>query len=330
MNIHDVYASAYQLTTPRSKMAANVPLSLVSQIPDANIEREYRSRVGKMIPQFNKQAESVYDITIFNIKKDLEVNINDQIVDVAKGMQKGDGHTRIEGWTKHDPSFVPEKVNVKFVDIETPEQYVTEYYSYDSLEATEKNAHKITGALNLLKIDMRSTRGKKGNFGESVRYAYPYDSKCWVAQKIGYFQNELPLVDKYIMQVDSKELRQFTSTLTSAFLIALKIYGEPAEQKQQLISMMKKLNTITKDDWQLKHHPNNDDHSRWDGAQMIMREAINQSVTTSGTKRVDYINSVNFYLYCINNWMQGKYLKKVIADNFKDCYSDAMDILENQ
>ena len=329
MNLQSIYESAYQLT-PRSRIKAKVPLNLITDIPDANIEREYRSRAKKQIPQFNKQAESVLDFAIFNIKQDLKVKINNDTIDVKKGFQKGDCHTRVEAWTKHDPSFKPAAVNVKFIDIETAEQYKVEYYSYDSTEATEKNNHKITGALNLLNIDMRSTRGKKGNFGESVRYAYPYDSKCWIAQKIGYFKDELPLVDKYIMQVDSKELRQFTSTLISAFLIALKIYGKPAEQKQQLISLMKKVSQITKDDWQLKHHPNNDNHSRWDGAQHIMREAHDQNVIQHGTSRVDYENSVSFFLYCINNWMQGKFLVQIKKDNFVDCYSDAMDIIEDQ
>jgi len=330
VTLETIYESAYQLTTTRSRIAANVPLELVAELPDANIEREYKLRAPNMIPHFNKQAESVYDFAIFNILQDLEVNINNEIIPVPKGFQKGNGHTRCYAWTDLNPSFVPKEVNVKFIDIDTPEQYKAEYYSYDSTEAVEKNPHKITGALRLLKIDMRSNRGKRGTFGESVRYAYPYDPKCWIAEKIGYFQDELPLVDKYVMQVDSPELRQYTSTLTSAFLIALKIYGEPAEQKQQLISMMKKLNTITKDNWQTNPHPNNPDSHRWDGAQHIMREAATPVLTKSGTKRSDFVNSVNFYLYCINNWMQGKFLTLMVANNFADCYSDAMEITKNQ
>lgn len=280
-----------------------------------------------MIPQFNKQAESVLDFTVFNIKKPFTVTVAGEKYDIEVGFQKADGHTRTEAWTKWDPEFVPKTVNVKIVDIESAEQFLTEYYSYDSAEATEKTVHKITGALRLLNIDMRSTRGKRGTFGESVRYAYPF-GKAWIGEKVGYFKEELPLVDRYIMQMDSKELKAQTSTLTSAFLIALKLYGKPAEQKQQLLSMMKKINTIKADDWQLKHNPNNDDKSRFDGAQLIIREAINPQFTTAGTKGQDYINSLDFYLYCINNWMQGKFLKVVKPELFKGCYDEAMDTIE--
>jgi hypothetical protein len=326
-SLKQIYESAYQLTTSRSRISANVPLELVAELPDCNVQREYHSRTKRMIPHFNKQAESVYDLTVFNVKNALNVVINDKEYPVAKGLQKGDCHTRTEAWTKHDPKFKPPFVNVKFVDIETAEQFLTEYYSYDSGEATEKTTHKITGALRLMDIDMRSSRGKKGTFGESVRYAYPH-GKAWVAEMIGYFKSELPIVDKYVMQCDSKELRGQTSTLVSAFLIALKMYGKPAEQKQQLISMMKKLSTIKADNWQLQHNPNNDDATRFDGAQLIIREAINPQFTIGGTKGADFVNTLDFYLYCINNWMQGKFLKQVKPELFKGCYDDAMDIIE--
>jgi len=319
--------SVMQLT-PRSRMYSQVPLEMVAELPDCNLQREYLSRVKKMIPHFNKQAESVLDFTVFNITRPFSVTVSGTKYHIAAGLQKADGHTRTEAWTKHDPAFVPSTVNVKVVDIHDAEQFKTEYYSYDSSEATEKTVHKITGALNLLNIDMRSSRGKKGTFGESIRYAYPH-GKTWIGEMIGFFRHELPLVDRYIMQVDSKELRAQTSTLTCAFLIALKVYGKPAEQKQQLISMMKKLSTITADDWQIKHNPHNDDKTRFDGAQLIIREAIKPVVTVPGTKREDYINSLDFYLYCINNWMQGKFIKQIQDNKFQGCYQEAMEIVED-
>ena len=323
--LEDYMAHAH-VATDRTSYAFNVPTNLVLNILPTTINREFLSRVRTQAKNFAKKAESSFEITVFKVAKPFVVDVGFGKINVPEGLSIGDGNTRCAYW-KTDQTHTPPSVTVKFVNIESAEQYITEYFSYDSTDSTEKTTHKITGAISAFGIDLRTNKGRKGHFGESVRYAYAGDRKDDLFRKIKYFHRELETCDKFVMHVDDKTLRQQTSTLISAFLIAQKLYAEPSEQRQQLISMMKKLSTITANDWQIKRHPANENMQKFDGAQLIMREAINFDYTNQGTGRNDYENTLDFYLYCIDAWMRGKFLKEVYPTHFKGKYYEALDTI---
>jgi hypothetical protein len=310
----DDYRSVALKLSERSSIVPYVPLDILYPITAIEINREVESRKKKMRSHFAKGAESVREITIFVVTKPLQVPTAFGSLSVSPGYKKGDGNTRLDTWQEDSVNparchTVPDTVTVKFVEISTPEQYTLEYDSYDSKDATNTTNNEITGAIRAWNIDMRSKKGIRGTFGESLRYAYPGDHRDNVINKVKYFEKELPIVDQYLLELESKEMRQLTSTLTSAFLIALKTYSQPAIQRQQLMSMIKKVARLTKDNWQIERHPSNDDLNRLDGAQMIARETINvdqSSVLMRGTSRNDYDSNVNFYLYCIEKWMRGE------------------------
>lgn len=337
--LDQIRKGAYKLTD-RSSVAAHVPTELMTQVPPIEINREVKSRVKKQRPNFAKGAESVLDITVFVVKKPLTIETDFGNLAVSPGYKIGDANTRLEVWRQDltNPSnrSVPETVTVKFVDINTAEQYLLEYDSYDNKDATDTTNNKITGAVSAWGIDMRSKKGIRGQFGESLRYAYPGDHRDSVIDKVKYFEKELPIVDQYTMELESKEMRQMTSTLTSAFLIALKVYSQPAAQRQQLISMMKKINRLNKNNWQVDRHPNNDDLNRLDGAQLIARETIlidQSNVLERGTSRVDYDNSVSFYLYCIEKWMRNDYVhcvKGLKSSNWATQLNDTLALLNER
>lgn len=307
--------NAYKLTD-RTSIVADVPVELAVKVPPIEINRDVLLRVNKQRKNFAKGAESALEITVFVVNKPLTVATSFGELNVPAGYKTGDGNTRSFAWMQdlRDPNrahTVPKSVTVKFVDVNTADEYLLEYDSYDNKDATDTTNNKITGAIRAWGIDMRSAKGMRGQFGESLRYAYPGDSRDSVLDKVKYFEKELPLVDKYTLELESKEMRQMSSTLTSAFLIALKVYNQPATQRQQLLSMMKKVNRMNKNNWQVERHPDNDDYNRLDGAQMIARETIlidQSNVLERGTSRVDYDNSVSFYLYCIEKWMRGSFI----------------------
>ncbi len=328
--IEEAYAMSIPFTD-RTSFCPRVPTPILMGLPATEINRDFKSRVKKQKKNFDKRAESSLEVTVFVVEGSFDIEVLGRKVTIAYTFSIGDANTRLEYW-RSDPSYVPPTVTVKFVHIKNAEQYLNEYYSYDSTDSVETTNNKITGGCNLLNIDLRTTRGKKGTFGEALRYAYP-TNKASAIEMLTFFAKELPIVDKYVMNVDSPELRQQTSTLTCAFLIALKIYGKPAEQKQQLIAMMKKLSQIKKDKWQIDTHPNNDNANKLDGAQWIMREALYFNFTEQGTKRSDYTNTLDFYLYCINNWMQNKFIsapKGMKNCNFEGKLEEAKDIVFDQ
>ena len=319
------YKSAHRLTD-RTSIHAKVPLLALFNIPPTKINREFTKRVNKQAANFNKNAESLNEITVFVTTENIIVPTPFGDLDVEAGFSIGDGNTRLEYWKKNS-QLAPATVTIKFVLIRSGEEYETEYYSYDSSTSCELNTDKITGALSAYNIDLRTSKGKRGSFGESMRYAYAGDSRDNVLTKVKYFETELPIVDRYTLNVDSKELKQQTSTLTSAFLIALKMYSTPSEQRQQLLSMMKKVSTITFDNWQENRHPLNTVNKAWDGAQLLMREAITPKHTKTGTKRADYENTLDFNLYCIDLWMRNKFIKQVNPGSFEGLYMEEMVIL---
>ena len=323
--ISRAYKGAHRLTD-RSSVVAKVPLNVLFEIPPTKINREFEKRSIKQSINYNKNAESVRDITVFVTTENIIVPTPFGDLDVDAGFSIGDGNGRLEHW-KNNPQVAPDSVTVKFVLIRSGAEYETEYYSYDSSTSCELNTDKITGALSAFGIDLRTAKGKRGSFGESMRYAYAGDSRDNVLTKVKYFEQELPTVDRYVMHVDSKELRQNTSTLISSFLIALKMYSTPSEQRQQLISMMKKVSSITSDTWQMDRHPANTDKTRFDGAQLLMREAVMPKHTKTGTKRADYENTLDFNLYCIDLWMRNKFIKEIKPTTFEGLYTEEMVIL---
>lgn len=326
--LQSYYDDSFQ-TSDRTSYAANVPISTLLSIPQTTKNREFKSRVHKQSKNFQKKAESVREITIFDVQEDIVVDSIHGSYTVPKGFSIGDGNTRLE-WLRQLKESIDaffSTATVKFVKIYNAEQYELEYDSYDSKSATETSPHILTGAIRAFGIDMRTAKAKKGQFGESIRYAYPGDRSHQTFAKVKYFHKELETADKYVFHVDDKKLRESTSALICAFLIAQKLYAEPSTQYQQLVSMMKKLSSITKDNWQKLQHPANDDDSRFDGAQLIMRESILREFTQKGTAGADYVVTLDFYLYCIEQWMKNKFLKNVSPTYFTGKSKEAKETL---
>jgi hypothetical protein len=333
-SIKDYYNDSYELTD-RTSIARCVPVKYVLNVPHTTVNREFESRVPKQSKNFEKKAESAREITIFNVMNDITVSLSHGTFPVPKGFSIGDGNTRSEylRQLKDDIDAFFSNVTVKFVKIYTAEQYMLEYDSYDAKTSTETSPHKITGAVRAFGIDLRTPKAKKGQFGESIRYAYPGDSREEIFAKVKYFHKELEMADKHVFHVDDKKLRVNASKLISAFLIAQKLYSEPSTQYQQLTSMMKKLSTITENNWQILSHPNNPDNSRFDGAQLIMREAINGEHTEKGTAGGDYANALDFYLFCIELWMKPGdkgFRKQIYAKDYAGYFRDAKDTLADR
>lgn len=310
MKIQDIYNQA--TTDGKVRVAFMSPTEILNEknIETIEVNRDVNSRLDKMKKIFKSPTQTQRSITIFNVKQNMEINLDFDTVSVLKGFKLSDGNTRRKFWLAN-PDIMKENLLVTFIDIDNEQDYLREYYSIDSSNSVESMGNKITGAINLLSMDLRTRKAQRGQFGEAIKYAYPGDVlKDSVLKKVAYFKNEIEQLDKVgLFDPADKAISNAGAALLSAFLIAQKLYAKPNEQRAKLLDGMRKLANLESESYQ-QHNHRDAAPGRMDGMLQIIHESIHNTrigEAYGSTKRAHMPIAISFYLYCIEKWMTNQH-----------------------
>lgn len=139
---------------------------------------------------------------------------------------KLDGHTRALLWSRNIIPH-PKQVEVHIIDVETKIEACEIYKTFDSKEALETTADKVSGALRGLKFTPESALIASGAFSSAmtlcheVVYGYSREKKKDIYETIDVFSAE-------ILAVDDLGLRngQITTGVIAAIMLSFRKYGD--------------------------------------------------------------------------------------------------------
>ena len=295
---------------PNVSINPNTNINDILTLPEIPCQREHKRRVKKMNQHFTKDVKSIHLFTLFDVVNDLEVELKGgETVQVDEGLYVGDGNTRCESMRQilngqntigYNPTH---NVISKIVEIETAKQMLEEYYSHDSVDASEITPDKIRGASKMLGLRMSSKVGMNGAYASALKNAYPGDVKDSVADKMSYFKKEIQILeDTGIFYPTTSDLRQ--QHFYGACLIAAKRYSEPAENKSKIEDIFRRIsqqNVKT-----LKKHD-----EKWNGMTALIHQLENGDSSGSTNKKwydIEYHKTtkyasiapvISFILYCL-------------------------------
>jgi hypothetical protein len=302
------------------------------KIPTIEINRDFERRVKKMQQYFVKGLPSLEIFVIINVLAGFNITLNNESIFVSKGKKLADGNTRRESMEQH-PEQIPEHdvIYIQF-DVDNEEDFKNIYYSYDSSASVENSADKITGAFNLLGMDLVSKTAKSGTLGEAIKAAYPGDRKDSILDKVAYFKNELQILDKTgLLNPVDKELK--FQMLFAMALIVLKLYDHPETQLLRCITGLEILGREASDNLDITG-------DRWDGLTAICYEYFNpgkKGWIPAGMHRQTGVKTLepqlNFLLYCFAKYMAKQKVDKTQGfqhSNWKGEYESTMQILSDR
>ena len=302
------------------------------KIPTIEINRDFERRVKKMQQHFTKGLPSLEIFVIINVLCDLTITLNGEKIDVPKGKKLADGNTRRESAEQH-PEQIPEN-DVIFIqfDVETEADFKDIYYSYDSSASVENSADKITGAFNLLGMDLVSKTAKAGTLGEAIKAAYPGDRKDSILDKVAYFKNEIQTLDKTGLLNPADNQLKFQMLFAMA-LIVLKLYDHPDTQALRCITGLEILARFKSDSLDITG-------DKWDGLTASAYEYFYPGQKgwipegkhrQTGAKTLD--DQLDFLLYCFGKYMAKQKLDKIQGfhhRNWKGEYESPMSIIADR
>lgn len=290
-----------------------VPFESLSSIPPNPLNRAVEDRIKKQGENFEKPTHSKMVFRVFNVKKRITFDFNYETVTVEKGRYIGDGNTRIESnkaikEKRIKRGFKPERDCIVIeTDIYNAKQLKEEYFSLDSIAATETSSDKIRGALIALNVSLSSPVGRKGSFASALNYAYPGDNRDSALAKIAYFKKELELLDECgVFEPNDSEMGK--QHFYCACLIAAKYYSSHSSSvKDTLKKLFKEASTLesrqlnTKDDY-------------WSGLTYLMYQAshpnkhchIYDGEFHGTTKGASWNPVIGWMLWCIDKHIKGQ------------------------
>jgi len=316
--MHKLQKYAVETAVPNVSINPKTKFEWLLDIPKVPNNRPVDKRVKKMNQHFVKNVKSIHNFTVFWVKKDIVVDINGEQILIKEGLYVADGNTRIlsnkqlnddthPATTGYNPKH---DVITKIVNIETPKQFLEEYYSIDNAAATENNGDLIRGAMGLLGIEMVSKRGKAGTFGSAINNAFPGDNTSPILDKVAYFRKELTLLDECgIFTPTQDDLT--TQHFICAALMSAKLYSEPSSQRDRLVGLLKDISRMDFDS--LKTNKD-----KWNGMTYLIYQSVlpNKHVKIydieyhKSTKFASWNPVVGFMLWCIDNYMNNKLIAK--------------------
>ena len=286
----------------------NCLTSELLKLPHIGINRDFKRRLKKMLIPFTKALKGQQIFVVFRVTETLEFDLGGETIVVNPGLYIADGNTRLESM-RQNTIPTPNSVISFVFDINQEDEYLEEYYAIDNSAATEVSADKIRGAISFLNLDVKSRIAVNGNFSWALKNAFPHDSKEGVLQKVAYFKNEIEFLDQCgIFDPVEKTLK--TQNFYMACLMMAKQYSKPPASRAALQSVLESLSRIDFDDLMTNK-------DKWNGVTALIYQVCRPEKRqwydpkhTGSTKFDATIPVVSFFIYCIQNQMQGKLLSK--------------------
>lgn len=278
------------------------------KLPHIAINRDFRRRLKKMLAPFKLALKGQQIFTIFRVTETLQFVIGGETIVVKPGLYVADGNTRLESM-RQNTIPTPDSVISFVFDINQEDEYLEEYYAIDNSAATELSADKIRGAISFLNLNVKSRVAVNGSFSWALKNAFPHDSKVGVLEKVAYFKNEIEFLDQCgIFDPVEKTLK--TQNFYMACLMMAKQYCQPSASKAALQSVLESLARLDFDDLMTNK-------DKWNGVTALIYQVCRPEKRqwydpkhTSSTKYEATIPVVSFFIYCMQNQMQGKLLDK--------------------
>jgi len=309
----NIMKNAIETGVPNVSINLNTNIQDILLLPEIPCQREHTRRVKKMNAHFVKDVKSIHTFTLFDVVTDMEINTNSSdkkdTIKVDEGLYVGDGNTRCESMRqvldgKNTIGYNPtHPVISKIIKIETPKQMLEEYYSHDSVDATEITPDKIRGASKMLGLRMSTKIGMNGGYASALKNAYPGDIKDSILEKMSYFRKEIQILeDTGIFYPTTSDLRQ--QHFYGACLIAAKRYSEPTENKSKIEDIFTRLSQ--QNPLKLKKQD-----EKWNGMTALIHQLENGDSSGSTNKKwydIEYHKTtkyastapvISFILYCL-------------------------------
>ena len=339
--MHTLIKNAVETAVPNVSINPKTDFEILKKLKMIPVNRPVDKRVKKMNQHFVKDVKSIHNFTVFWIKNDIVVELNGEEFLIKAGWYVADGNTRIlsnkqlnddthPSTTGYNPKH---DVITKIVSIETPKQFLEEYYSIDNAAATENSGDQYRGGMSLLDIQLNSTRGKAGAFGSAIINAYPGDRKASRIERLAYFRKELILIDKCgVFQPQEDDLA--TQHFVCAALMTAKLYSEPSSQRDKMVKLLTDISRQEFDN--LKTNKD-----RWNGMTYLVYQSVQPNKHVKNIYDAEYHKStkfaswspvVGFMLYCIENHMNDKFISKKgvkpSTSPIKNAFVDTKELLE--
>jgi hypothetical protein len=253
---------------------------------------------------FRKQLPTLYNFSILHITKTITGTVNGEDLTIEPGFDMVDGHTRREDIIhslKKGENNYPDFVPVTVYEIDNFKEYKDIYYSFDSVDASERTNEKIAGACRALDLTLMSTTGRSGGFGTALDIAYPGDRKDDILVKVAYFKDEIVDLDA-IGLFNPKENAFKSQCLMAAGLMALKYYSKPDSSKARIVGGLSRLANAKKT---TLDHGGKD----WYGLDLIEYEFLSEPgkwIPKELHRKTNYSAvepQMNFFWYCLENYM---------------------------
>lgn len=273
------------------------------------INRDEERRLPKV--SFLKDHNPTHDeIALFVVRESITIKTkNGEEYDIEPGVYLGNGNTR-RLWYEQNPNYTPktENLTARVHEITNGDDYQLIYHCYDSDDAVEKSAEKIQGALNLMKVNVNSTKARSGAFGSALSMAYG-DWKASAIDRVSNFKDEIELIDKHGI-FDPVDKTLGFQTMIATALIAAKHWGQPDMTRERMISGLQFLANAKQDN--MSYGDN-----KWDGLTAICYEVFNPGQKgwipegmIGSTKGVTQAPQLDFFLYCFEKYMLKQKLDK--------------------
>lgn len=317
----------------------NCLTSELLKLKHIGINRDFRRRLKKMLIPFTKALKGQQIFVIFRVTETLEFELGGETIVVRPGLYVADGNTRLESMRKNTIP-TPDSVISFVFDINEKDEYLEEYYAIDNSAATEVSADKIRGAISFLNLDVKSRIAVNGSFGWALKNSFPHDSKEGVLEKVAYFKNEIEFLDQCgIFDTVEKTLK--TQNFYMACLMMAKQYSKPPASRAALQSVLESLARLDFDELMINK-------DKWNGVTALIYQVCRPEKRqwydpkhVGSTKFDATIPVVSFFIYCIQNQMQGKLLNKETgykpthwgcgpkSERGEDLYTQTISDLEN-
>ena len=286
---------------------------LKEELRTHRLQRDHKRRLKTMQKHFRKQLPTLHNFDFIRVTKTISGTVNGEMVIVDAGIDLANGNTRREdisqGIKKNENDW-PETVAVIVYDVDNFKDYKNIYYSFDSQDAVEATSHKIFGACYALGLVLNSTTGRSGAFGSALSIAYPGDRKDDILVKVAYFKDEIIELDS-IGLFNPKEPSLKSQCLIAAGLMALKYYRVPVDKKTRIIGGLARLANAKQN--ALDHS----DPKYWYGLDCIEHEFLTNPgkwISKELHRKTSYSAlepQMNFFWYCIENYMNGTRIGKL-------------------
>ena len=269
------------------------------------IQRDEYSRLVKVsflkdhIPTHN-------DIAIVIVEEDIEVAMEEEVSVVRKGIYLINGNTRrlwYEKNTTHSSKLKKTPMVATVYRVNSAEEYLNYYYSFDSSDSVENTTHKLQGAIGTFGLRVVTTVAKGGKFATALSIACN-NEKITALEKVARFKTEIEMLDKCgIFSPVSSDLK--SQALYGACLIAAKYWGQPNATRERLISGFQTISSSKDDELETTD-------AKWDGITALLWQMFHPArknwIPPENQGQTNWASiepQVDFFLYCMELYMEG-------------------------